>query len=182
MSKEVRTRFAPSPSGFLHVGGARTALFNYLYAKSKGGKFLLRIEDTDQDRSTQSSFDSIVESLKWLGLHWDEGPEVGGPHGPYRQSERISIYKEYTEKLLAENKAYRCFCTTEQLEAKKKHSEAMGIPNIYDGMCSSMTPAEIQTKLDKKIPYSIRFRTIPKLLVVDDIIQGKVKFDTKLIG
>ncbi|MBE7412991.1 MAG: glutamate--tRNA ligase [Leptospiraceae bacterium] len=182
MSKEVRTRFAPSPSGFLHVGGARTALFNYLYAKSNGGKFILRIEDTDQDRSTQTSFDSIVESMKWLGLKWDEGPEVGGPYGPYKQSERISIYKKYTEKLLTENKAYRCFCTTEELEAKKKHSEAMGVPNIYDGLCSGMTESEIQTKLDNEVPYSIRFRTIAKTLIVGDLIQGKVKFDTKLIG
>lgn len=101
---EVRTRFAPSPSGFLHVGGARTALFNYLYAKAKKGKFLLRIEDTDQDRSTEASFKIILESLKWLGMEWDEGPGVGGPNGPYTQSERIHIYKEYTDKLLKEKK------------------------------------------------------------------------------
>ncbi|EMO78296.1 tRNA ligase class I, catalytic domain protein [Leptospira kirschneri str. 200801925] len=103
-SKEVRTRFAPSPSGFLHVGGARTALFNYLYAKSQGGKFILRIEDTDQNRSTEDSFKIILESLKWLGVHWDEGPEVGGEYGPYIQSQRLNIYKEYTEKLLKEKR------------------------------------------------------------------------------
>ena len=97
---EIRTRFAPSPSGFLHVGGARTALFNYLYAKSKGGKFILRIEDTDQDRSTENSFQTILESMKWLGMKWDEGPEVGGEFGPYKQSERLDIYKKFTDVLL----------------------------------------------------------------------------------
>ncbi|HMV42494.1 MAG TPA: glutamate--tRNA ligase [Leptospiraceae bacterium] len=182
MNQNVRTRFAPSPSGFLHVGGARTALFNYLYAKATGGKFLVRIEDTDQDRSTDSSMKIILESLEWLGLNWDEGPGVGGPHGPYKQSERLNIYKEYTERLIQNNHAYRCFCTTELLESKKKQSEAMGIPNIYDGTCSSMTEKEIQEKLDQKIPFSVRFRTPAKNLIVDDIIQGKVKFDTKLIG
>ena len=182
MNQNIRTRFAPSPSGFLHVGGARTALFNYLYAKATGGKFLVRIEDTDQDRSTDSSMKIILESLEWLGLNWDEGPGVGGPHGPYKQSERLEIYKEHTEKLIKSNHAYRCFCTTELLESKKKQSEAMGIPNLYDGTCSSMTEKEIQDKLDQKIPFSVRFRTPAKNLIVDDIIQGKVKFDTKLIG
>lgn len=180
--KEVRTRFAPSPSGFLHVGGARTALFNYLYAKAQKGKFILRIEDTDQSRSTEESFRTIMESMKWLGIHWDEGPEVGGEYGPYIQSQRLNIYKSYTEQLLKENKAYRCFCTPEELEAKKKQSEAMGLPNVYDGMCAHMSEEEVQKKIEKGIPYSIRFRTISKQLVVDDIIQGKVKFDSKLIG
>ena len=179
---EVRTRFAPSPSGFLHVGGARTALFNYLYAKAKGGKFILRIEDTDQDRSSDSSMKIIQDSLKWLGLNWDEGPEVGGEYGPYKQSERINIYNEYTQKLLDENKAYRCFCTTEELEAMKKQSEAMGIPNIYDGRYANLTEKEIKAKLDANIPFSIRFRTRSQNLIVEDMIQGKVKFDTKLIG
>ncbi|MCB1177725.1 MAG: glutamate--tRNA ligase, partial [Leptospiraceae bacterium] len=182
MSQEVRTRFAPSPSGFLHVGGARTALFNYLYAKAKGGKFILRIEDTDQERSTEDSFKTIIESMKWLGLNWDEGPEIGGEYGPYKQSERLEIYKEYTEYLLKNNLAYRCFCTPEELEAKKKQSEALGIPNIYDGLHANMTEKEIQEKLDAGIPYSIRFRVPHRTVVVDDIIQGKVKFDTKLIG
>jgi glutamyl-tRNA synthetase/nondiscriminating glutamyl-tRNA synthetase len=179
---EIRTRFAPSPSGFLHVGGARTALFNYLYAKAKGGKFLIRIEDTDQERSTEASMKIILDSLKWLGLNWDEGPEVGGELGPYKQSERIEIYKKYTEQLLSENKAYRCFCTTDELEAKKKQAEAMGIANIYDGTCSNLTEKEIQSNIDSGKSFSIRFRTPPKNLIVDDIIQGKVKFDTKLIG
>ncbi len=179
---KVRTRFAPSPTGFLHIGGARTALFNYLYAKAKGGEFVLRIEDTDRERSTEDSFKVILESLKWLGIEWDEGPGVGGPYGPYVQSERLHIYKDFTDRLLAENKAYRCFCTPEELEAKKKQAEAMGIPYIYDGMYANLTEREIQEKLDAGIPYSIRFRTPSKELIVEDEIQGKVKFDTKLIG
>ncbi|TGK96725.1 glutamate--tRNA ligase [Leptospira brenneri] len=179
---EVRTRFAPSPSGFLHVGGARTALFNYLYAKAKKGKFLLRIEDTDQDRSTEASFKIILESLKWLGMEWDEGPGVGGPNGPYTQSERIHIYKEYTDKLISEKKAYRCFCSAEELEGKKKQADAMGIPYIYDGKCSGLTDSEIESQIDKKIPFTVRFKTPNKIVIVDDMIQGKVKFESKLIG
>jgi nondiscriminating glutamyl-tRNA synthetase len=179
---EIRTRFAPSPSGFLHVGGARTALFNYLYAKAKGGKFLLRIEDTDQDRSTESSFQTILESLKWLGMEWDEGPEVGGENGPYKQSERLDIYKKFTDILLEKKLAYRCFCTPEELEFKKKQSESIGIPYIYDGLHADMSDSEIQDKLNSNIPFTIRFKVPHKQLIVDDIIQGKVKFDTKLIG
>jgi glutamyl-tRNA synthetase len=179
---QVRTRFAPSPTGFLHVGGARTALFNYLYAKAKGGKFILRVEDTDQERSTEDSFHTILESLKWLGMHWDEGPGVGGEYGPYVQSERLGIYKSFTDKLLAENKVYRCFCTSEELEAKKKQAEAMGIPYIYDGMYANLSENEIAEKLKAGIPYAIRFRTPHKELIVEDEIQGKVKFDTKLLG
>ncbi|WCL49229.1 glutamate--tRNA ligase [Leptospira sp. GIMC2001] len=179
---EVRTRFAPSPTGFLHVGGARTALFNYLYAKAKGGKFILRIEDTDRERSTEESFHIILQSIKWLGMNWDEGPGVGGEYGPYTQSERLDIYKKYTDQLLAENKAYRCFCTSEELEAKKKQAEAMGIPYIYDGMYANLTDKEIEEKLQQGLPFAVRFRNPNKDLIVEDEIQGKVKFDTKLIG
>lgn len=179
---KVRTRFAPSPTGFLHVGGARTALFNYLYAKAKGGEFILRVEDTDQVRSTEDSFKIILESMKWLGMTWDEGPEIGGDYGPYTQSERLDIYKKYTDQLINENKAYRCFCTPEELEGKKKQAEAMGIPYIYDGMYANLTEAEIQEKISQGLPYAVRFRTPHKELIIEDEIQGKVKFDTKLIG
>ncbi|MDZ4725500.1 MAG: glutamate--tRNA ligase [Leptospira sp.] len=179
---QVRTRFAPSPSGFLHVGGARTALFNYLYAKATGGKFLLRVEDTDRDRSTDASFRIILESLKWLGMEWDEGPGVGGPHGPYTQSERLHIYKEHTDKLIKDNKAYRCFCTTDELEGKKKQAESMGIPYLYDGKCSNLNETEINENLSTNTPFTVRFRIPNKIVIVDDIIQGKVKFESKLIG
>ncbi len=109
-------RFAPSPTGNLHVGGARTALFNWLYAKKTGGKFILRVEDTDLARSTRASEEAMIRDLKWLGLNWDEGPDVGGPHGPYRQSERTDIYKSYADKLVAQGNAYPCFCSDEELE------------------------------------------------------------------
>ena len=123
MSQEVRVRFAPSPTGPFHIGGARSALFNYLVAKHNHGKFVVRIEDTDRKRSTSESEENIKEALKWLGITWDEGIDVGGPDGPYRQTERLDIYKKYTEKLLAEGKAYYCFCTPEELEAEKLETE-----------------------------------------------------------
>ncbi|TGL57132.1 glutamate--tRNA ligase [Leptospira ognonensis] len=179
---KVRTRFAPSPSGFLHVGGARTALFNYLYAKATGGTFILRVEDTDRERSTEASFKIILESLKWLGMDWAEGPGVGGPHGPYTQSERLTIYKEHTDKLISSKKAYRCFCSADELESKKKQAESMGIPYLYDGKCSDLTDSEINEKLTSNTPFTVRFRIPNKIVIVDDIIQGKVKFESKLIG
>jgi len=112
-------RFAPSPTGYLHIGGVRTALFNWLWARKTGGAFVLRIEDTDQERSTRESVAVIFESLRWLGLEWDEGPIVGGAHGPYTQMERLAVYKEYAEKLIASRKAYRCYCTKEELDAQR---------------------------------------------------------------
>lgn len=179
---QVRTRFAPSPTGYLHVGGARTALFNYLYARAQKGKFILRIEDTDQVRSTEQSYQQVLESLKWLGYEWDEGPEVGGPYGPYRQSQRLDIYKEHAEKLIADKKAYPCFCSNEELERKKKQREAMGLPYVYDGKCRNLSEAEIAEKKAQGLEYTIRFRTPAKEVVVEDIVQGTVRFDTALIG
>ncbi|MEM7180771.1 MAG: glutamate--tRNA ligase [Spirochaetota bacterium] len=178
MQNEIRTRFAPSPSGFLHVGGARTALFNYLYAKANQGKFILRMEDTDRARSTEESFQTILASLKWLGITWEEGPEIGGDFGPYVQSERLPVYQEHTERLLKEDKAYRCFCTPEELEERKK-----GNPDfIYDGKCANLTPETIAANLEANKPFSIRFRTPEKSVVVPDLVQGKVTFNTKLFG
>ena len=126
MSQEVRVRFAPSPTGPFHIGGARSALFNYLVAKHNHGKFVVRIEDTDRKRSTSESEENIKEALKWLGIDWDEGVDVGGPNGPYRQMERLDIYKKYTDKLLAEGKAYYCYCTPEELEAERETLTAQG--------------------------------------------------------
>lgn len=179
---EVRTRFAPSPTGYLHVGGARTALFNYLYARAQKGKFILRIEDTDQARSTEQSYHQVLDSLKWLGYEWDEGPEVGGPHGPYRQSERLQIYKEHAEKLVNEKKSYPCFCSADELERKKKQREAMGLPYVYDGKCRNLTAEEVAEKKAQGLEYTIRFRTPSREVVVEDIVQGTVRFDTALIG
>jgi glutamyl-tRNA synthetase len=164
-----RVRFAPSPTGYLHIGGARTALFNWLYARRTGGAFLLRIEDTDQERSTEASYDAIVDSMRWLGLDWDEGPVVGGPHGPYRQTERLTLYRQFAERLIAEGKAYRCVCTREQLDTQRKAAEAAKRPFRYPGTCRDR----------KDIPASathvVRF-VMPKTgeIGFDDLVKGRI--------
>ncbi len=180
--KEVRTRFAPSPSGFLHVGGARTALFNYLYAKACNGEFILRVEDTDQERSSPESERIILESLKWLGIYADEGVEEGGNFGPYRQSERLGIYGPYTQKLLDKGVAYPCFCSDEELEIKQAQSRKLGVPHVYDGKCRNLSNAERDEKIKSGEKYAIRFKIDPTDIVVEDVVQGKVKFDARLIG
>src|SRR6476646_4326107 len=119
-----RLRFAPSPTGYLHIGGVRTALFNWLWARKSGGTFILRIEDTDQERSTEESRRVILDSMRWLELDWDEGPEVGGPHGPYFQMQRLALYREYAERLIAQRKAYRCYCTKAELDAQRAAAKA----------------------------------------------------------
>ena len=182
MNGKIRTRFAPSPTGYLHVGGARTALFNYLFAKATKGEFILRIEDTDQERSTEISLVQMIESLKWLGLNWDEGYQVGGNFGPYRQSERLDIYHKYADILLREKKAYRCFCSTEELEQKKRQKEAMGLPPVYDGKCRFLTEDEVQNKLKNNLSFTVRFKIEPGEICVKDIAQGDVYFDASLIG
>ncbi len=179
---EIRTRFAPSPTGYLHIGGARTALFNYLYAKARGGKFIIRIEDTDQQRSTYESEKTILEALSWLGIEEDEGPIKGGPFGPYRQSERLEIYQKYINYLLENKLAYHCFCSNEELEVKQERSKQLGIPYIYDGKCRNLSDKEIKEKIKQGIPYAIRFKVEPREVIVDDIVQGRVKFDSRLIG
>ncbi|MFL5319367.1 MAG: glutamate--tRNA ligase [Myxococcaceae bacterium] len=135
MSSVPRVRFAPSPTGFLHIGGARTALFNWLYARRFGGKFILRMEDTDRERSTPASVRAIIDGLKWLQIDWDEGPEVGGPFGPYFQTERLDLYKKYSEQLISEGKAYRCYCTQEELKARRAAFEAKKLTYKYEGTC-----------------------------------------------
>eukprot|EP00879_Flechtneria_rotunda_P014958 GHRR01015628.1.p1 GENE.GHRR01015628.1~~GHRR01015628.1.p1 ORF type:complete len:230 (+),score=73.31 GHRR01015628.1:297-986(+) len=157
-SSKVKVRFAPSPTGNLHVGGARTALFNWLYARKVGGKFVLRVEDTDTARSTRASEEAMKQDLKWLGLNWDEGPDVGGDNGPYRQSERSKIYKQYVDRLVAEGKAYPCFCTDEELEAMKAEAEAKKLPPIYRGKWPSASKEEVDAEMAKGTPYCYRFR------------------------
>src|SRR4029077_20587855 len=142
----LRVRFAPSPTGYLHVGGARTALFNYLYARKHGGTFVLRIEDTDQDRNVEDALGGILEGLKWLGLRWDEGPEVGGPHGPYFQSERLPGYAEAALRLLAEGKAYRCYCDPAELKKKRQQAMARSEPPKYDRTCFRLTKEESEAR------------------------------------
>ncbi len=179
---EVRTRFAPSPTGFLHIGGARTALFNYLFAKKNQGSFILRIEDTDIERSGPEFEEDILESLKWLGLEWSEGPDVGGKFGPYRQSERTSIYAKYLQKLLKEDSVYRCFCSEEELEAQRQYAESQGQPWRYNGKCTQLSRKEIKKKLGEGKPSIIRFKTTVKKIEFDDLVRGKVEFDGSLMG
>ena len=156
MNNEVRTRFAPSPTGYMHIGNLRTALFTYLIAKQSGGKFILRIEDTDQERYVEGAVDVIYNTLKACGLNWDEGPDVGGPVGPYIQSERMGMFKEYAEKLVASGHAYYCFCDKERLEEVRKIQVASRISPMYDRHCRNLSPEEIKEKLDAGIPYVIR--------------------------
>lgn len=174
----VRVRFAPSPTGSLHVGGARTALFNWLLAKKTKGKFIIRVEDTDEARSTRESENSILNDLKWMNMEWDEGPEIGGPHSPYRQSERKAIYKKFADQLIADNKAYRCFCSEEELDKKREAAEAAGLDPKYDGTWANATPEAIQKELDAGTPYTVRFRVPPKKVVsIEDVVRGHVEWD-----
>ena len=162
-----RLRFAPSPTGYLHIGGARTALFNWLYARHHQGTFVLRIEDTDRERSTPESLQAILDGLKWLDIDWDEGPGVGGPHGPYLQSERIALYRELAEKLISEKKAYRCYCSKAELDERRQLFEKLGKPYKYEGTCRDRADQP-----DK--PWVIRFR-LPSN-------QGSVRFEDHVVG
>jgi len=175
--EEVRVRFAPSPTGYLHIGGARTCLFNWLFAKSQGGKLVLRIEDTDQERLKEDSVSQILTSLKWLGLTWDEGPEVGGDKGPYYQSQRLELYKKVCEELVAQGKAYYCFCTPEDLEKDRERQRELKQPFRYSGTCRNLTKEQVQAKLANGEKYSIRFK-LPNQphVVVHDLIHGDVTF------
>jgi len=181
---EVRTRIAPSPTGFLHLGTARTALFNYLFARKNKGSFVLRIEDTDQERSSPEFEKDILENLRWLGLEWDEGPDIGGPYGPYRQSERIkqNIYAKYIEKLLKEDKAYYCFCSEEELENERQYQLSQGLPARYSGRCLNLPKETVKKYLAEGKSYVIRFKMPIKKLTFTDLVRGNLEFDTGLIG
>lgn len=172
----VRVRFAPSPTGHLHVGGARTAIFNWLFAKNQKGLFLIRVEDTDQARSTRESEEMVLDDLRWLGLNWDEGPDVGGPHAPYRQSERLGTYLPAAESLIAKGVAYRCYCREEELEAKRKQAEADGRPPHYDLTCWL-------NRRDDDAPHVIRFH-VPADgdVTIDDLIRGEVTWRKESLG
>lgn len=182
MPNNVRVRFAPSPTGSLHIGGARTALFNLLYARHNNGVFVLRIEDTDTERSTEESVNQIIRSLKWLGLDWDEGPEKGGPFGPYFQSKRIDIYKKEVDRLLAEGKAYYCYCTPEELAERREAALKAGRPPRYDGRCRNLTPEERKKFEDEGRAYTIRLKMPEEgQTVVEDLIRGTVIFDNSTL-
>lgn len=176
--RRVRTRVAPSPTGDPHVGTAYVALVNYCFAKQHGGDFLLRIEDTDQQRSSHESEVAILEALRWTGLSWDEGPDVGGPHGPYRQSERSAIYRRYADELLANGHAFRCFCTPERLEAMRAAQRAAGLPQKYDGHCLAIAPEESERRAAAGETHVVRMK-VPNegVAIVQDLARGEVPFE-----
>jgi nondiscriminating glutamyl-tRNA synthetase len=184
--KMTRVRFAPSPTGYLHVGGARTAYFNWLFARQHGGALVLRIEDTDVERSSASSESGVLEDLAWLGLDWDEGPGAsgpgGGPHGPYRQSERLPLYRERAERLVSEGAAYPCFCTDAELEARRAAALAAGRPPHYDGHCRRLSAAERNARRAENRPESIRFEVTRGDLVLEDLVRGEVRFPSGMVG
>ena len=189
MSQEVRVRFAPSPTGPLHIGGVRTALYNYLFARQNGGKMILRIEDTDQTRFVPGAEAYIIEALTWLGIEFDEGVHIGGPYGPYRQSDRKPMYRQYAEQLIRDGWAYYAFDRPEQLEAKRKEYEAQKKTFQYDsstrlGMENSLTlsPDEVQQRLESGVPYVVRFKfPADTLITVHDLIRGEVMMNSNLL-
>lgn len=178
----VRVRFAPSPTGYLHIGGARTALFNWLFAKKMNGTYILRIEDTDEVRSTAESVGGILESLRWMGFHWDEGPDVGGKYGPYFQMQRQESYKKYANQLLEEGKAYHCFCTPEELDSMRRQAQLQKIPPKYDGRCRRLSPEEAKKSLDGGRPHVLRYKMpLEGVTEFHDMIHGTVSFENKLL-
>ena len=182
INEKVRVRIAPSPSGNLHIGTARTALFNYLFAKKMGGEYVLRIEDTDLDRSSEAYKQNIFDSLKALGLTWDEGPDIGGKYGPYKQSERFDIYPKYAQMLIDKGYAYECFCSNEDLDKEHEIAEANKVPYKYSRKCLNLSEEEKAALKAKGIKPSIRFKVDYKELVFNDLVKGELKFDTSLIG
>lgn len=178
----VRVRFAPSPTGYLHVGGARSALFNYLFAKRHGGTFILRIEDTDRSRFVEGALKEIYDSLRWLGLDWDEGPEAGGTSGPYIQSERLALYKENAERLIESGHAYRCFCTSERLTVLRENQEKNKLQLGYDRKCRSLSGEESGGLLSKGMPHVIRLK-IPenRKVVFHDAIRGPIEYSSDVL-
>jgi glutamyl-tRNA synthetase len=179
LADTVRVRFAPSPTGNLHVGGARTALFNWAFARRQGGKFLLRIEDTDFERSTPEFERAILEGLSWLGIDWDEGPDIGGPHAPYRQSERLERHRAYAAQLLASGAAYHCFCSSERLDKLREEQAAHKQKPAYDGLCSRLAPAEVHSRIAKGEKPVVRFRVPPGETRLIDHVRGEVVFQNK---
>jgi glutamyl-tRNA synthetase len=172
----VRVRFAPAPTGYLHVGGARTALYNWLFARHHGGVFILRIEDTDQERSTDESVQGIQDVLRWLGLDWDEGPGVGGSYGPYRQTERLDLYRQITEELAKRGRAYPCYCTPTELEERRKQALARGEPPGYDGRCRNLSDEERRAFEAEGRPKASRFATPGRDVTVQDLVHGQATF------
>ena len=179
----MRLRFAPSPTGQLHVGNARTALFNWLLARRHHATFILRIEDTDVERSTTESEQGIIDDLRWMGLDWNEGVDAGGDKGPYRQSERLELYRTHAQELIARGHAYYCFCSAETLEADRQAALAAGRPPMYSGTCRAIPPDDARRRVEGGEPAVIRFR-VPehREITFDDVVRGRVRFETDIIG
>jgi len=182
MSEEIRTRFAPSPTGYLHVGGLRTALYNFLFARHHNGKLILRIEDTDRTRYVPGATENLIKTLKWTGLDYDEGPDIGGPFAPYVQSERIDLYRKHARQLIEMGRAYYCFCTAERLEKMRQEQIAKKLPPKYDGTCRRLTPEEVQEKIKAGLPHTVRLK-MPESgeTTFEDLIRGRVTFQNNLI-
>jgi glutamyl-tRNA synthetase len=176
MTVQVRCRFAPAPSGSLHVGNVRSALFSWLWARRNGGAFILRVEDTDASRVTEEAFRGVLDDLRWLGLDWDEGPEVGGPHGPYRQSERHAIYAEMAATLERHGDAYPCYCTEEELEERRERARERGEPPGYDGRCRDLTADQRSAFEAEGRAHVLRFRMPEREWVLDDLVKGEVRW------
>ena len=179
---KVRVRFAPSPTGQLHIGNVRTALFNWLFARKKSGTFILRIEDTDLERSEARYETQLLEDLKWLGIDWDEGPDVGGPYPPYRQSDKMAVYQTYAERLIKEQKAYYCFCSAEELERERQQALAEQKQPNYSGKCKTLDPAEIQRKLAAGEKGAIRLSIPERPIRFHDIVRGDVEFSNEVVS
>jgi glutamyl-tRNA synthetase/nondiscriminating glutamyl-tRNA synthetase len=186
---KIRVRFAPSPTGLLHVGNARTALYNWLFARRYGGSFILRIEDTDTERSHPRYEKQLIEDLRWMGLDWDEGPNEPsaktpgkGEFGPYRQSDRLPVYTQYAAKLLSEEKAYRCFCSIEELEAERKALFEKQLPQVYSGRCRNLSNRVIKRNLAAGLPFSIRLKIGEEPLRFHDVVRGPVEFQAEAVS
>lgn len=184
MTQEVRVRYAPSPTGNLHIGGARTALFNYLFARHHGGKFIVRIEDTDIERNIEGGELSQLDNLKWLGIDYDESVDIGGPYAPYRQMERLDIYQKHAEEMLENGHAYKCFCSTDELEAEREAQKAKGVAApMYKGTCRNLTKEEVAEKEAAGLSYTIRMRVPADVTYTfKDLVRGPVTFESKDVG
>ncbi len=181
-SRPLRARFAPSPTGRLHVGGARTALFNWLFARHHGGTLVLRIEDTDQERSTRPAEAALLTDLQWMGIDWDEGPDCGGPFGPYRQTERLALYAEHAARLVASGDAFACFCTDAELEVKRQAQIAAGGEPRYDGTCRDLPAAEVEARRNRGVASVTRFRVPSRPVHFEDNVRGRIEFGADTVG
>jgi glutamyl-tRNA synthetase len=182
ISENIRVRFAPSPTGYLHIGGLRTALYNYLFAKHNSGKFILRVEDTDRNRFVDGAVENLIDTLKWVGLDYDEGPGTGGDLGPYMQSERLDIYLEYISRLISERKSYYCFCTQERLNEVREKFQKEGLQPMYDKHCLNLSENEVKEKLAEGIPHVVRLNVHPeKQIILNDVIRGEIVFNSSII-